>query len=77
MKKYLLLLSCLGAALLAGGCGTTQPARHYMLQPIDPDPTDQPGWSSDIEVAVGLLPIELPSHLNRKQHVSLIHCSES
>ncbi len=65
-----ILIGTLLAACFLSGCGTTKPARFYLLNPLaapeNPPVTDSA--SSDLTVVVG--PIKLPAYLDRPQIVT-------
>jgi uncharacterized lipoprotein YmbA len=52
------------ACLLAAGCGSTQPARFYMLDDTPSSPTTETGTGEQV-LLVG--PINIPPHLERSQ----------
>ena len=58
------------ACLLAAGCGSTQPARYYLLE--DSPPSNRAGAASG-ELVLLIGPVHIPPHLERS-HMAL--CSE-
>jgi uncharacterized protein len=71
MMRTRLLENLFGAILFAvslGGCGTTQPSKFFLLNPIAAP--DAPTSSRAHELRLGVGPIDLPEYLNRAQIVT-------
>ena len=67
-----MLALAIAAATLAG-CGTTQPARFYMLNAQCDAPVAPQSKATPI---IGLLPVAVPSYLDRPQIVTRAHANE-
>ena len=62
--------------LILSGCCRTQTARFYTLNTLTDRPTEEQRVASELGVAVGLGPIQLPEYLDRPQIVTRVSPNE-
>jgi len=67
------MLALAVAAATLAGCGTTQPARFYMLNAQCESPV---AVQSTSQYVIGLLPVTVPGYLDRPQIVTRTHANE-
>lgn len=79
MNRSKYFASLFGAMLFAvmlslGGCGTTTPAKFYLLTPIAAPEASTSGGTSNLRLGLG--PIDLPEYLQRPQIVTRMASTE-
>ncbi len=62
--------------LVVGGCGTSAPAKFYLLQPRPEFIAEPPAAVSPTRLAIGVGPIEIAEYLDRPQMVTRIGPNE-
>ena len=65
------LLSVVMVSLLIGGCGSSRPAKFYILHPVNsPGAAGKQATLSTPAVTVGVGPVEIPDYVDRPQIVT-------
>ncbi len=58
------------------GCGTSTPAKFYMLNSISGPTKETPMMGKKVPVSIGIGPVEFPAYLDRQQIVTRINENE-
>ncbi len=69
-SPYRIMMTVVGTALLAGGCGTTEPSRFYTLSAL-PESGPTPVVQAETQQGgIGIGPVSIPQYLDRPQIVT-------
>ena len=68
---WIVVLSFVVFALCLGGCGSSRPAKFYILSPVKAPPVaSKQATVSEPTVTVGIGPVEIPDYVDRPQIVT-------
>jgi len=68
LNQWVLVVACGVSLFVASGCGSSKPARYYVLSSMDRPVAKAAGDGAGRTIGVG--PVRLPSYLDRQQIVS-------